>query len=348
MKPRPTFELEVNGKRVRLGQRTLIMGVLNVTPDSFSDGGEYLEPERAIEHGVELVDQGADWLDVGGESTKPGSRPVTAREELRRVLPVIQGLRKKLRTLPISIDTTKAEVAEEAVRAGASIINDVSGLRFDPRLAEVAGRHRTPLILMHLRGRPETMQEKAFARSIWRSLRDGLERSIRRALARGIHRSQLIIDPGMGFGKSRRQNFEILAQLERLHAFHLPILIGTSRKSFVQAVVVGQGLEPSDVAPRIVGAHAGLKPGATLTRAKAHAGLKPGATLTRAERRSTSYWPVIWAVGARHGMPLQIGDAAAVAASILGGAHIVRVHDVAAILPAVRIADAILAATANP
>ena len=343
MKPRPTFELEVNGKRVRLGQRTLIMGVLNVTPDSFSDGGEYLEPERAIEHGVELVDQGADWLDVGGESTKPGSRPVTAREELRRVLPVIQGLRKKLRTLPISIDTTKAEVAEEAVRAGASIINDVSGLRFDPRLAEVAGRHRTPLILMHLRGRPETMQEKAFARSIWRSLRDGLERSIRRALARGIHRSQLIIDPGMGFGKSRRQNFEILAQLELLHAFHLPILIGTSRKSFVQAVVVGQGLEPSDVAPRIVGAHAGLKPGATLTRAKAHAGLKPGATLTRAKRRSTSYWPVIWAVGARHGMPLQIGDAAAVAASILGGAHIVRIHDVAAILPAVRIADAILA-----
>ncbi len=333
MKPRPTFELEVNGKRVRLGQRTLIMGVLNVTPDSFSDGGEYLDPERAIEHGVELVGQGADWLDVGGESTKPGSRPVTAREELRRVLPVIQGLRKKLRTLPISIDTTKAEVAEEAVRAGASIINDVSGLRFDPRLAEVAGRHRTPLILMHLRGRPETMQENAFARSIWRSLRDGLERSIRRALARGIHRSQLIIDPGMGFGKSRRQNFEILAQLERLHAFHLPILIGTSRKSFVQAVVMGQGLEPSHVAPRIVGAHAGLKPGATLTRAK---------------RRSTSYWPVIWAVGARHGVPLQIGDAAAVAASILGGAHIVRVHDVAAILPAVRIADAILAATANP
>jgi dihydropteroate synthase len=348
MKPRPTFELEVNGKRVRLGQRTLVMGVLNVTPDSFSDGGKYLDPERAIEHGVELVDQGADWLDVGGESTKPGSRPVTAREELRRVLPVIQGLRKKLRTLPISIDTTKAEVAEEAVRAGASIINDVSGLRFDPRLAEVAGRHRTPLILMHLRGRPETMQEKAFARSIWRSLRDGLERSIRRALARGIHRSQLIIDPGMGFGKSRRQNFEILAQLERLHAFHLPILIGTSRKSFVQAVVVGQGLEPSDVAPRIVGAHAGLKPGATLTRAKAHAGLKPGATLTRAERRSTSYWPVIWAVGARHGMPLQIGDAAAVAASILGGAHIIRVHDVAAILPAVRIADAILATGAGP
>jgi dihydropteroate synthase len=348
MKPRPTFELEVNGKRVRLGERTLIMGVLNVTPDSFSDGGEYLDPERAIEHGVELVDQGADWLDVGGESTKPGSRPVTAREELRRVLPVIQGLRKKLRTLPISIDTTKAEVAEEAVRAGASIINDVSGLRFDPRLAEVAGRHRTPLILMHLRGRPETMQEKAFARSIWRSLRDGLARSIRRALARGIHRSQLIIDPGMGFGKSRRQNFEILAQLERLQRFRLPILMGTSRKSFVQAVVVGQGLEPSDVAPRIVGAHAGLKPGATLTRAKAHAGLKPGATLTRAERRSTSYWPVIWAVGARHGMPLQIGDAAAVAASILGGAHIVRVHDVAAILPAVRIADAILATGAGP
>jgi dihydropteroate synthase len=331
MRRRPTFELEVNGKRVRLGQRTLIMGVLNVTPDSFSDGGRYLAPERATAHGLEMVRQGADWIDVGAESTRPGSQPLPAAEELHRVLPVIRELRKKLGTLPISIDTTKAEVAEEAVRAGASIINDVSGLRFDPRLADVARRHRVPLVLMHLRGRPETMQRKPFARSIWRSLRDGLERSIRRALARGVHRSQLIIDPGMGFGKSRRQNFEILAQLERLQRFRLPILMGTSRKSFVQAVVAGEELEPSDVAPRPAGAHAGLKPGATLTRAK-----------------SASYWPVTRAAGARHGVPLQIGDAAAVTAAILTGTHIVRVHDVAAIFPAVRIADAILAATANP
>jgi dihydropteroate synthase len=321
MRLRPEFEIEIAGRTVRLGERSLIMGVLNVTPDSFSDGGHYFAADRAIEHGLEMVDQGADWIDVGGESTRPGSRPVTAREELRRVLPVIQGLRKRRSTLPISIDTTKAEVAEEAVRAGASIINDASGLRFDPRLAEVAGRHRTPLILMHLRGRPETMQQKPFAHSIWRSLYDGLRRSLQRALARGVPRSQLIIDPGMGFGKSRRQNFEILAQLERLQRFRLPILVGTSRKSFVQAVVRGEGLQPS-----------------------------------RPQKRRATPWPLTGGAGAGLALPggapqaapLLLGDAAAVAASILGGAHIVRVHDVAAILPAVRIADAILAARLRP
>ena len=186
MKPRPIFELVVNSYKVRLGERTLIMGVLNVTPDSFSDGGNYLEPARAIAHGLELARQGADWIDVGGESTRPGALAVTAAEELNRVLPVIRGLRRKLRSVPISIDTTKAEVAEQALRAGASIINDVSGLRFDPRLAEVARRRRCPLILMHLRGRPETMQQKPFVRSIWRSLGNGLAWSIRRALAAGV------------------------------------------------------------------------------------------------------------------------------------------------------------------
>lgn len=318
MTPRPTFQLIVNRRRIVLGERTLIMGVLNVTPDSFSDGARYLVADRAIEHGLEMARQGADWIDVGGESTKPGSRPIAAAEELRRVLPVIRGLRKRLGPLPISIDTTKAEVAEEAVRAGASIINDISGLRFDPRLAEVARTHRTPLILMHLRGRPETMQQKPFARSIWRVLYYGLKRSIRRALARGVHRSQLIIDPGMGFGKSRRQNFEILAHLERLQRFRLPILVGTSRKSFVQAVVAGEGLQPS-----------------------------------RSGKRQASHWPLTGSLGAGlalpwsspQGAPLLLGDAAAAAASILAGAHIVRVHDVAAILPAVRIADVILAAS---
>lgn len=316
MNPRPIFDLEINGHKVRLGERTLIMGVLNVTPDSFSDAGRYLAPERAIEHGMEMVRQGADWVDVGGESTRPGSRPVSPEEELRRVVPVMRGLRKELRAIPISIDTTKAQVAEEAVRAGASIINDVSGLRFDPRIAEVARRYRTSLILAHLRGRPEAMQQRPFARAIWRSLRHGLRRSVSQALAAGVRRSQLIIDPGMGFGKSRRQNFEILAHLDRLRDFRLPILVGTSRKSFVQAVVAGEGLEPS---PR--------------------------------KKRGLGLWPLT-AVGAGSARPreraalpyLLLGDAAAVAASILAGAHIVRVHDVAAVLPAVRIADAVLAA----
>ena len=241
MKIRPHFELSVRGRKVQLGARTLIMGVLNATPDSFSDGGLYLDPAAAIARGVEMVRQGADWIDVGGESTRPGSRPVSAEEEAARVLPVIKGLRRKLPSVPISIDTTKADVAEQAVEAGAAILNDVSGLRFDPRLAEVARQSGAPLILMHIRGRPMDMQRRPFARSIWRSVEEGLERSIERALASGVRRSQLILDPGLGFGKTRAQNFEILAHLDRLQRFRLPVLVGSSRKSFVRAIVRGGG-----------------------------------------------------------------------------------------------------------
>ena len=313
---RPEFQLELGARTVTIGARTLVMGVLNVTPDSFSDGGRYFDPARAIQHGVDLARQGADWIDVGGESTRPGAQPVTAEEELPHVLPVIRALRRKLPRVPISIDTTKAQVAEQALDAGANIVNDVSGLRFEPRLAEVARQYRAALILMHSRGRPETMQRKPFARDIWRSLTNGFETSIRRALAAGVARTQLILDPGLGFGKSRRQTFEVLAGLRRLERFHLPLLIGASRKSFVQAIVAGEGLDPAQ-APR------------------------PG----------VRYWPIARA----HGDPskpvnkgnsslLLTGDAAAVVAAILSGAHIVRVHDPGAILPAVRVADAVLAA----
>jgi dihydropteroate synthase len=306
MRLRPRFEIEISGRRIHLGEHTLLMGVLNVTPDSFSDGGLYFAPERAIQRGVELVRQGADWIDVGGESTRPGSQRISAEEELRRVLPVIRGLRRKLRSVPISIDSTKAEVARQALRAGANILNDVSGLRFEPRLAEVARRYRVPLILMHLRGRPETMQQKPFAQDIWRSLTRGLETSLRRALAAGVSRSQIILDPGLGFGKSRRQNYEILAGLEKLQRFRLPILVGSSRKSFVQAIVAGESLEPS-----------------------------------RVKRPQAHLWPM------QKFAPLVVADAAVVVAAILGGAHIVRVHDPGAVLPAVRVADALLAAS-NP
>jgi len=316
---RPKFDIKISGRKVMMGDRTLIMGVLNVTPDSFSDGGLYFDPARAVERGLELARQGADWIDVGGESTRPGSQPVSAEEELRRVLPVIRNLRRKLRDVPISIDTTKAEVAEQALQAGANILNDISGLRFEPRLAEIARRHRAPLILMHMRGRPETMQRLPFARDIWGPLARGFETSIRRALAAGVVRSQLILDPGLGFGKSRRQNYEILAGLARLQRFHLPLLIGASRKSFVQAIIAGEGL---DVLP--------------------------------APRSGARYWPMAGKRGntseRRPDAPeldsplLTTGDAAAVVAAILGGAHIVRVHEPAAILPAVRVADAVLAA----
>lgn len=297
MTKRPLFELVVMGRKLRLGTRTLVMGVLNTTPDSFSDGGLYLDAAPAIARGLEMARQGADWIDVGGESTRPGAHPISAEKEIERVVPVIRGLRRKLRSLPISIDTTKAAVAEQAVRAGANILNDVSGLRFDDALATLAARRRLPLVLMHMRGRPENMQEKPFARSVWRSVRGGLAGSIQRALARGVRRSQLILDPGLGFGKSRVQNYEILAQLSRLQSFRLPILLGTSRKSFVRAAVFGE----------------------------------------QALRRSGGSAPSAPA-------PLQFGDAAAVAAAILNGAHIVRVHDVEQMLPVVRMADAIVAA----
>lgn len=305
MKTRPHFEINVMGREVQLGARTLIMGVLNATPDSFSDGGLYLDPAAAIRRGVEMARRGADWIDVGGESTRPGSRPVSAEEELARVLPVIKGLRRRLPSVPVSIDTTKAAVAERAVEAGAAILNDISGLRFEPRLAEVARASGCPLILMHIRGRPRDMQQRPFAKSIWRSLEEGLEGSIRRALAHGVSRRQLVLDPGLGFGKTRRQNFEILARLDRLQHFGLPLLVGSSRKSFMQAVVSGEGLVPGP-------------------STKGHRARKAAF----ADKNLLSSLP--------------FGDAAAVTAAILNGAHIVRVHDVEQMAPAVRIVDAIV------
>jgi dihydropteroate synthase len=320
---RPHFAIRVAGRKVELGRRTLVMGVVNVTPDSFSDGGLYFAAASAVRRAVALAGEGADWLDVGGESTRPGSRPVSAEEEMRRVLPVIRALATRIPQVPISIDTTKAAVAEAALGAGARVINDVSGLAFDPEIARVARRYGTPLVLMHMRGRPKTMQRKPFARSVWRSVRGGLAASIRRALAAGVPRSQLILDPGLGFGKSRRQNFELLAHLDRLRSFRLPLLAGTSRKSFVQAVAAGEGLEASRIA-----------------------------------KRAGQYWRLLASVKRRPSLrqprmgesnvpeTLKMADAAAVVAAVLAGAHIVRVHDVASVIPAVRIADAVLEAAA--
>ena len=303
---RSKFEIRIGRSRISLGERTLIMGVVNITPDSFSDGGRFLKPARAVKHALNLVREGADWIDVGGESTRPGAKPVDGEEELRRVLPVIRGVRRKLHSTPISIDTTKALVAEEAIRAGANVINDVSGLRFDPGIAGVARRYKVPLVLMHLRGRPETMQQGPFAKSAWSSLLASLRISIRRALAAGVPRSQLILDPGLGFGKTRRQNFEIISHLDRLAELRLPILVGSSRKSFVQLVAAGEGLE--------------------------------------VRRKGKPLWPMSNQDALNIPPELATGDAAMVAASILAGAHIVRVHDVKSIRPAVRIADALIEA----
>jgi dihydropteroate synthase len=283
---RRTFRLELPSCTLTLGPRTLLMGVLNVTPDSFSDGGKFLDPQSAIEHALEMERAGADLLDIGGESTRPGSTGTPTETELARVLPVLEGLRGVLK-IPIAVDTRKSQVAEAAISAGAQIVNDISGLRFDPRIAEVAHRRGVPLILMHMRGEPGTMQKGPFARDVMKDVAQGLRASIRKGRAAGVRKSQMVIDPGIGFGKSFEQNYELLRKLRELAKLGYPLLVGTSRKGFLGATLARNG--------------------------------KPAPPEER-----------LWAT------------AATVTASILGGAHIVRVHDVAEMARVARVADCLL------
>ena len=235
---RKRFQLKLPSRTLVLGQRTLIMGVLNVTPDSFSDGGHYLDSQAAIAHALDMERAGADLIDIGGESTRPGSEGVSTKEELRRVLPVLEGLRGKLQ-IPISIDTSKSDVAEAAVQAGAEIVNDVTGLRADPGIAEVAERHRLPLILMHMRGEPRTMHKGPFARDVTKDVIAGFKRSVAVARRAGVPKSQIVLDPGLGFGKTYEQNYELIARVPELAALGFPLLIGASRKSFVGKALGG-------------------------------------------------------------------------------------------------------------
>ncbi len=283
---RKLFRLKLPSRTVVLGKRTLIMGVLNVTPDSFSDGSKFYNEEQAIEHALQMERAGANLLDIGAESTRPGSEGISTEEEWRRLFPVLSGLRRLLK-IPISIDTQKAEVAETALDVGAEIINDISGLKNDPRIAEVAARHRVPLILMHMRGQPRTMQKGPFARDVLKDVVQGLRESVSIARKAGVAKSQIILDPGIGFGKSYAQNYELLERLAQLAKLGHPLLVGTSRKGFL---------------------------GATLAR-----GGKPAPPEER-----------IW------------GTAATVTASILNGAYIVRVHDVAEMVQVARVADCVL------
>jgi dihydropteroate synthase len=286
MTKRNIFRLKLSAGTLVLGKRTLIMGVLNVTPDSFSDGRKFYLEEHAIEHALHMESAGADLIDIGAESTRPGSEGISAEEELKRLLPVLGGLRRLLK-IPISIDTQKAEVAETALDAGAQIINDISGLKSDPRIAEVAARRRVPLVLMHMRGEPRTMQKGPFARDMIEDVLQGLRKSVAIARQAGVAKSQIILDPGIGFGKSFAQNYEVLKKLPQLAKLGYPLLVGTSRKGFL---------------------------GATLAR---------NGKLASPEER-------IW------------GTAATVTASILNGAHIVRVHDVNEMVQVARVADCIL------
>ncbi len=279
---RRKFRLRLPSRTLVLGERTLIMGAINVTPDSFSDGGLFLEPEAAITHAFAMERAGADIIDLGGESTRPGSEFLSAEEEWRRIQPVLEGLKGKLR-IPISVDTYKSKVAAAALEAGAEIVNDVSGLRLDPQLSRVVSRFRAGLVLMHMRGTPKTMQAEPFARSVLQDVRRGLKQSVSRALAAGVKRSRILLDPGIGFGKSVEQNCELIRELNQIAALGFPVLIGTSRKSFIGKLLDGA---PPD--------------------------------------------------------QRQWGTAATVAASVLCGAHLVRVHDVREMRDVVRLSDAIL------
>jgi dihydropteroate synthase len=282
---RKTFRLKLRERALVLGERTLIMGVLNVTPDSFSDGGLFLDADVAAAHALEMERAGAHIIDIGGESTRPGSLGISAEEELRRVLPVIEQLRGRL-SIPISIDTSKPEVAAAAADAGAEIVNDVTALRADPALAGVAAKRKMPLILMHMRGEPRTMQRAGFARDAVRDVSTGLRRAAALARRAGVPKSQIVLDPGIGFGKTWAQNFDLLARLPELARLGYPLLLGPSRKTFIGRAIA------------------------------------PGCGVASQER--------VW------------GTAATVAAAILGGAHIVRVHDVAEMAQVALVADAIV------
>jgi len=234
VRKKPIFE--VNGKQHILGHKTWFMGVVNITPDSFSDPGECLDKDRAVEKGLEMEKQGADILDIGGESSRPGSDPVSEEEELKRIIPVIAELRKRTKVL-ISVDTTKAKVAEEALAAGADIVNDISAFRFDDRMPLLVSDSGAPVILMHMKGVPKTMQSNPYYEDLYQEIRCFLEERIATATAYGIQREKIIIDPGIGFGKSMRHNLAIINNLHFLESLDRPILLGISRKSFIGKIL---------------------------------------------------------------------------------------------------------------
>jgi dihydropteroate synthase len=275
------------GPRLFQGAGPFVMGIVNATPDSFSDGGRFLEPSAAVERALRLLEEGADLVDVGGESTRPGAPPVPVEEELRRVVPVIERLRARGFPLPISVDTSKGSVGRAALAAGADMVNDVAALA-DPDLARAVAEAGVPAVLMHMRGTPADMGARAVYRDVAGEVAAELEGAVARAVAAGVDRDRILVDPGLGFAKTAEQSVEVLARLDVLRALGRPILVGPSRKSFI--------------------------------------GKLTGAPV--AER-----------------LP---GTLAAVAAAVLAGAELVRVHDVAAALQAARVAAAVRDAASRP
>lgn len=277
---RTRFTISCRTRSLRLGERTLIMGAINITPDSFSDGGMYFQPDRAVDRVLEMVEEGADLIDIGGESTRPGSRALDPREELRRIVPVIRKVATQT-DIPISVDTKKARVAREALEAGGQLINDISALRSDPEMGDVVASHDVPVVLMHMRGTPETMQQQIHYVSLISEIAQYLRQSMDLACRVGVDPEKIIIDPGIGFGKTVDHNLAIIKHLYQFRILGRPILIGTSRKSFIGKVL----------------------------------------NLDVTEREE--------------------GTMASVAASILSGAHIVRVHNVRNAVRVAQLTDAI-------
>jgi dihydropteroate synthase len=275
---RKLFYWKLKQREINLGERSILMGVLNLTPDSFSDGGRYSDPDRAFARALELEEQGADIIDIGAESTKPGSARISAAEEIRRLIPVLKRLKDRL-GVPISVDTYKAEVAERALDLGVEIINDPSGLTWEPQLARIVSNHDAGLVLNHMRGRPETWTKMAPMPDPIATIARDLDAAVSRARRVGIDKSRIAIDPGLGFGKRKEQNALIMGRLGAIGALELPIMIGPSRKHFLAHE------NPEDT---------------------------------------------------------RFATAAAVTACVLGGAHIVRVHDVREMRAAANVADEIL------
>jgi dihydropteroate synthase len=283
-----THPLDVNGFHLELGPQTCIMGVLNATPDSFSDGGKFNTFETAVNQGIKLFEDGAHILDIGGESSRPFSESVSEQEELDRVIPVIESLSRQI-DIPISIDTVKSGVARAALDAGASIINDITAFEKDPALADLAAQRNVPVVLMHMRGTPETMQVNPDYDDLMFEITGYLESRAEYAMTKGIKKTNIILDPGIGFGKTIEHNLVLINHLEKIIALGYPVLMGPSRKSFIYNI------------------------------------------LTQKEKTR---------VGPDH-IKTEYGTLAAVAASILKGAHIVRVHDVEKVKPFTCIIDSI-------
>lgn len=229
------FELKANGKTLSL-ERPAIMGILNTTPDSFSDGGKWTTVDRALKHAEEMVNDGAAIIDVGGESTRPGAKPVPLEEEMKRVVPVIEAIRKNFSNVFISVDTYKSKVAEEALNAGADIVNDISGFHFDSRMAKLVAERNVPAVLMHIKGTPRDMQKNPYYENVIKELCLYFEETIKEAEQKGVKKEQIIIDPGIGFGKRLEDNLSILKRINEFKRFGVPILLGTSRKSFIKMV----------------------------------------------------------------------------------------------------------------